>query len=104
MSFLLKNTRAGYLEKISTLLVWNIMMFMSTGILYVGVNGRHHGSICAPEKCKGLRTRDQYAEIKKKTKPTIKQTTKHVYLPYTVSLTIFCRENANKQYKYFVCL
>lgn len=62
--FSIKNTKAGHMEQISTLLVWDITVFMSTGILYVGVDGRHQDSVCAPAECKGLRTGDKYAEIK----------------------------------------
>lgn len=64
--FSVKKTRAGYLEQMSTLLVWDIRVFVSTGILYVGVDGRQQGLVCAPAECKGLRIGYQYADVKKK--------------------------------------
>lgn len=69
--FSMKNTRATYLEHVSTLLVWDITVFVSTGILHVGVDGRQQGLVCAPAECKGLRTGDRYAEVKKKKKRNV---------------------------------
>ena len=89
--FSVQNIKAGCLEQFSTLLVWDITVFMSTGILYVGVDRRQKGLVCVPEECKGLRTRDQYAETTKK------KIIRMFIGPNTVSLTIFCRENANKE-------
>lgn len=64
--FSVQNTRVGYVEQISTLLVWDITVTVPTGSLYVGVDGTQQGLVCASAECEGLRTGEQCVEIKKK--------------------------------------